>query len=184
MVGLWAFDETVLYSIQIPVIFSWFECLLDTIKQSSRCSSGSTADSSDTVVILMNDIGICMSDRYKRNARSVFTLSQFLVIYSLAFPQSSGTVSKSTVLFITTDQAIWTFVWCNLIGLVTATTQHDVNGCHSLLKVNTCVGWTVCNMMGEDVQVINSNEKLLSQYISYSVFMLKVEIVYMKTIWE
>lgn len=148
------------YSIQIPVIFSWFECLLDTIKHSSRRSSGSMEDSSNTVVMLMNDIGICMSESYKRNACSVF---RFLNFWSFTlWPFLSHEVRSAKVLFITTDQAILTFVWCNLIGLVTATTQHYMNGRHSLLKVNTCAGRTV---LGEDGQVINSNEKLLLHII-------------------
>lgn len=160
MVGLWAFDE---FFLQYPDPRHFLFVRVSTGHNQWR-SSGSMADSSNTVVILMNDIGICMSDCYTVNVTPALFFGFQFWSFTL-WPFFSHKVWSARVLFISTDQSLLTFVRCNSIDLVTATTQHYVNGCYSLLKVNTCAGWTVCNMMGEDVQVINSNEKLSLQYI-------------------
>lgn len=143
VVGQWLVfgpSTKLFFAITRSLSFSPGSSVYWTIKQSTPHLSGSTADCSDTVVTLMNDIRICMSDRSKRNARLFL---RFLDFWSFTLRSFIGhRVPPPRVLFITKDEAISTFVWCNWIGLVTATAQHYVSGCHSLLKIKLARdGW-------------------------------------------
>lgn len=85
IVGQWLVfgpSTKLFFAITRSLSFSPGSSVYWTIKQSTPHLSGSTADCSDTVVTLMNDIRICMSDRSKRNAR--------LFLRSISGPLLSG----------------------------------------------------------------------------------------------